>query len=77
MVSSESKTVRVRIAVVVASDGEWNSCGWSGAESDGEMVGIVLDCLGEDGQIRWVEADIPLPSEPTVIGEVVDGEGDE
>ncbi len=67
------KTVRVRIAVALGADGQWNSCGWSGdAATDDEKAGLALDPM-EDAivGIHWVEADIPLPTSVTVEGEVV------
>ncbi len=65
----KKKTVRVRIAVAVGADGQWNSSGWSGeSATDDAMEGIALDPM-EDAivNMHWVEADVPLPSEATTV----------
>lgn len=65
------KTVKVRIAVVVAPDGSWNSCGWSGAESDEEKMELALEVVPSNGEARYyLEAELPLPCDPTIQAEV-------
>lgn len=66
------RTVRVRIAVAVNAAGKWNVYGCSGS-SDKEMVDMALEFLDEgelDEVVHFVEADVPLPVNQTVAGEV-------
>lgn len=71
------ETVRVRIAVAVTHEGEWNSCGWGrpGKDvSDADKMALAVETM-PDGESRyWVEADIPLPSPPTIEGTVTQGD---
>ena len=78
---SDSKTVRVRIAVCVDQDGFWAASGgrtpanYTPEDSDEEDRGLAEDALlgrrdGAPRGIVWVEADVPLPAEQTVEGEV-------
>jgi hypothetical protein len=66
------KTVRVRIAVAVDADGKWNASGW-GTEhtfANDTAMDIVIEGV-EDGEARyWVEAELQIPEEKTVQGEV-------
>jgi hypothetical protein len=67
------KTQKVRIAVVVQPDGNWNAVGWRDAGDD-EKRDAVLTFLEEvPGEIVvWVEAEVPVPErvETTVQGTV-------
>lgn len=64
----EQKTVRVRIAVAIGDDGQWNCCGWRGC-ADEDARGIASDTLeSEQFVIHWVEADIPVPQPQTIEG---------
>lgn len=62
------RTVRVRIAVAVQPDGYWHAYGDSkaGDNDNRHWAGYALPRAA----IHWVEADVPLPSEATVEGEV-------
>ena len=65
------KTIRVRIAVCVAPDGEWNSAGWSGAHGqnkDEELASMAIDPMPVAVSVHFIEADIPLPQ--TIAAEV-------
>lgn len=54
------KTVRVRIAVAVDMDGDWNCAGWSRCE-DAQAMSIATDTLS-DGEARYfLLADLPVP----------------
>ena len=74
---TDSKTVRVRIAVVVTRDGEWVAEGWDGDEEQEEfMLDNAFEHLAardvneDDVRVSFVEADVPLPATVTVEGEV-------
>lgn len=68
-----SKTVRVRIAVVVDPSGYWNSCGW-GTGGDSEKMALAVETM-EEGESRfWLEADLPVPEVPVIDAEVVKDE---
>ena len=55
-----SETVRVRVAVAVDSNGEWNACGAVGMDDQDAMC-LAADPL-EFGEARyWLEAKLPLP----------------
>jgi hypothetical protein len=65
------ETVRVRIAVAVDKDGKWNCCGWktdmTAKKYDAEAMGLAVDGVA-DGEARyWIEADVPLPTEATLL----------
>lgn len=68
------KTVRVRIAVAVDVNGEWNASGWSEWDDGDGIVNASDDELKEsaggpmtNAVVRFVEADIPLPLAPQTI----------
>lgn len=65
------RTVRVRIAVAVQQDGRWHAAGWREA-TDFVKSEIAQEPLG-DCVVHWIEADVPLPSEATIEGEVQGG----
>ncbi len=73
------ETVRVRIAVVVRSDGDWASGGYSYTEngrhtsSDARAEEYAREGLPNSGEyvVHFIEADIPLPTSVTVEGTVV------
>jgi hypothetical protein len=62
------RTVRVRIAVAVSPDGDWNAAGHSGG--GGSAMAVVALQSMYDARVTWVEADVPLP-----VPAVVEGEG--
>lgn len=61
------KTVPVRIAVAVNKDGSWTSGGDS-SSSEAEAILAADPLAGE--RIVWVTANVPLPDETEVRGEV-------
>ena len=63
------KTVRVRIAVAVDPSGRWNASGWSTAPT-GMEAELAIDGVGEGERLFWVEADLPIPVEQVVEGQV-------
>lgn len=67
------KTVRVRIAVAVGPDGEYSCAGWDKPDNDADVMGQAKDLLpGVVSFAAWVEADVPVPEEAVVEGEVSD-----
>ena len=62
------KTVKVRIAVAVDPDGNWNASGWrkpDGKPAEEEAMDIAIEAV-EEGEARyWIEAELLLP-EPEV-----------
>lgn len=70
-----TRSVKVRICVAIAESGkEWCASGWSDAETDEEMREQaefeLRAAQRENVAFRWVTADIPLPEELEVEGEV-------
>ena len=53
-------TVKVRIAVAVDPDGDWNSCGWKDGD-DKDKMGMCCDTLGSGEARYWLEAELPIP----------------
>lgn len=74
-----SETVRVRIAVAINSDGQYEAAGADG-QDDGEREDYaqewLLDRSGENSAVHFVEADVPIPvkPEPQTIEGVVESE---
>ena len=70
----ETKKVKIRVAIVVDSSGDYSSCGWSKAPEDlGNCFEICYDGLSGDHlpEARYVieaEIDIPDRSAFTVEG---------
>lgn len=62
--------VKVRIAVAVDSDGDWNACGWSDAPDDSTTMGIACETLGDGERRYWIEAELDAPEVATVQGKV-------
>lgn len=63
------KTVKVRIAVAVGSDGDWIASGWKDAR-DSLVMGAVIGDVGEDASRYWITAELPIPEVPTIAGSV-------
>ena len=69
-------TVRVRIAVAVNGNGAWSAEGW--CDGPDAIVAdrvreMMTDCERMDSEtvVRWVEADVPLPTVASIPGTVV------
>ena len=68
-------SVRVRIAVAVDIDGNWNSEGWSGRHPH-DLKEQALEELAHQTDtniptaLYWVTADLPIPQAVEVEGEV-------
>jgi hypothetical protein len=63
------KTVKVRIAVAVDPEGDWNATGWRGRDGepvDEEAMEIVADNLNPGERRFWVEAELPVPERDAV-----------
>lgn len=66
---SERKTVRVRIAVAVDEDGEWDC-------ADEARLAVLFLCDEQlfDSEAKhhvvWIEADVPIPTTETIEGTV-------
>ena len=63
------KTVKVRIAVAVGSDGDWSACGWKG-DRDGDAMDTVIDAVGDNASPYWITAELPIPEAQTIAGSV-------
>jgi hypothetical protein len=62
--------VQVRIAVAVASNGQWNCYGWSNC-SDEFAEAQALDLFdGMYQELTWLTATLPVPEAQTVRAEV-------
>lgn len=67
------RTVRVRIAVAVDADGNWNSDGHCEAlnmgvpRTDADKAECAGDPLGSPQALYFLEADLPLPSKAIEI----------
>jgi hypothetical protein len=74
-VSPSPKTVKVRVALVVATDGSWNAAGWSFADYSPASQDVIdtafTSCYGPEGgeAVYWLEAEVPVPveAEPVTV----------
>ena len=64
--------VKVKIAVAIDSDCNWNSCGWGSPDEDNssDCMSMAVDPLLNGEKRYWIEAIIDTPSVETVIGDV-------
>jgi len=60
------KTVKVRIAVGIDKDGDWEACGNSVLQ-DQEKENR---CSWSRSVTHWIEAEIPIPESQTIDGRV-------
>jgi hypothetical protein len=69
-----SKTVRVRIAVVLTNAGEYSAFGCSGRDDKftSEIAFDNMDSVGTNEQLHFIEADIPIPDPTTISGVLAD-----
>ncbi len=59
-----SDTVRVRVLVVIDSDGEWGACGWKNAQW-GDLIQCADGLNGGQENHFWVTAELAIPKEAT------------
>ena len=57
---------KVRIALAVDVDGEWNACGWGNVvkgttTGDRELMGVATDPLASGENRYFVEVEIEMP----------------
>lgn len=60
------KTVKVKIAVAVDTDGDWCSAGWSNAD-DNDLIGAAIENIGEGEARYWLIAELEVPEEKKPI----------
>ena len=65
------RTIRVRIAVGIDRDGEWEAYGTNDRTDAQTLQNAGFDSWAST--VVWVEADVPLPEPVTVEGTVDDG----
>ncbi len=66
------KTVRVRIAVAVDSEGNWDTHGLNcGIPHCDAFLARVASQKLNGARVSFIEADVPLPEEITAEGKVV------
>jgi len=64
--------MKIRIAVAVAPNGEWNSAGWGRPEKevpDRDKMDLAVEPI-EAGARYFIEAEVNLPTTTTVKGAV-------
>lgn len=64
-----ARVVKVRIAVAVDREGQWNAAGWStkeGTPADWAAMDIAIDAVGEAHY--WITAELPVPGEVEIAG---------
>jgi hypothetical protein len=64
--------MKVRIALVMTKDGNWNAVGWNGNPPDEEtMMDSAIESLDNDPDLKcWLEAEIELPKLKVIQGKV-------
>lgn len=76
---AQGRTVRVRLCVAVNAEGEWDCYGYGNSDGpfmdsdDHPWADRAAESIGTGCRGVWIEADVPLPEETTVEGEVTDG----
>ena len=66
--------IKIRIAVAVAPNGEWNSSGWGRPEkevSDKDKMDIAVEPLDSGEAQYFIEAEVDVPKETTIQGTVI------
>ena len=70
----EPRTITARAAVAVdPKTGEWGIVGWSGAEGADDFDVEAREYggqLGDDAQITYITAEIPIREVPEIVAEV-------
>ena len=72
------RTVKVRVAVRLHPNGHWYAYSWHDMGKD-DFESVLYDMGADetgDGDLFWLTADLPLPTEPEVAASV-EGEGRE
>lgn len=58
------KTIKIRMLVAAASDGQWHGFGWDAA-TDLDLIDEMEACINfEDDGRFWIECEVPLPQAP-------------
>lgn len=69
------EVVKIRIPVVVASDGAYSAYRWSLLDEADDAKTVIRSALifhnGKATNLVWIEADVPLTVETVVEGKVV------
>lgn len=52
--------IKVKIALAVAPDGSWNSCGFSEGDED-DMMGLATETLSNGERRYWLTAEVDAP----------------
>ena len=72
--AAPSRIVRVKISVAIDCEGTWNACGWGPRPDQAAAERLAKELASEevcDGKsIYWVTADLQIPEEREVRGEV-------
>ena len=58
------------MAVAVDKNGKWNASGWDGP-SDKDAMALAKEIVESGEACYWLEADLPIPQEPTVVAATV------
>lgn len=70
---SETKIIRVRIAIAISPNGEWAAAGYSGAIKDDDIKDMVfIDALPDGERFHWIEADVPVQQPLNIEGTFVE-----
>jgi len=68
------KTVKIRVAVAVDSEGKWNASGWNrnnGKNNDIEAMDLAISGV-DQGECRFfIEATLPIPEVTTIDADVI------
>lgn len=65
-------TVKVRVAVVVAANGEWCATGWDSESPSysADAMRNAREMLHNDGKEYWLTAELEVPEVETVAADV-------
>lgn len=62
-------TIKVRIALMIDSSGDWAAQGGAGYDTDDEMLSDIYDHMNQDlhTQVYFVTAEVPVPEKPEPV----------
>lgn len=70
-------TKKVRIALAIDKDGDWNASGWGRdgkITADADMMSSAVEMVADGENQFWIEAEVEIPEPKTLQGVVTKNE---
>ena len=68
--------IKIKIAVCVTADGQWNAVGWGFSGGESENAAVLMDITEDplEGDLRryWIEAEVETPEPPQSVTTVAE-----